>query len=340
MSTGFYLKSVSAGTEISVDQDMSVGRADTSDIVLTVGHPSRNHARLLVVDGAIAIEDLGSSNGTFLNGNKLAANESQTLKAGDKLAFDIDEYIVEQVVEEDDDKTVLRAAVEEDKTMLRPAVEKAPEPQPAPVTPEPKPKTAPPVEPENTGAVRPGAWADPDASNTVEGRTQLLDKSKLQDLMGDGLSALDDLPEEVDCPSLIITSGSLTGTLFPLECADEGAWQIGSDASCDIVIPEGDVSGKHAKLTVTNGRWQLTDLMTVNGTFVNGKKSNLSYLDDGDRLTMGSVTALFRIPGAQKKVRSGSSASGDGSGSNSSVKIAALAFVVTLAVAAAAFFLL
>ncbi len=48
---------------------------------------SRRHARLLFANGFYAIEDLGSSNGTFLNRHRLAPGQPTPLRAGDELQF-------------------------------------------------------------------------------------------------------------------------------------------------------------------------------------------------------------------------------------------------------------
>ncbi len=46
---------------------------------------SRRHAALVPEDDALKIVDLGSSNATFLNGQKLIPNQSRILRDGDEL---------------------------------------------------------------------------------------------------------------------------------------------------------------------------------------------------------------------------------------------------------------
>lgn len=62
-----------------------VGRAADCDITLAAAHLSRHHAQLHVVDGLLFVKDLGSSNGTYVNGKKIT---EARLKRGDELRFD------------------------------------------------------------------------------------------------------------------------------------------------------------------------------------------------------------------------------------------------------------
>ena len=50
---------------------MTLGRADDSTLVLTDDYASSRHARLVPGDGAWHVEDLGSTNGTYLGNAKV-----------------------------------------------------------------------------------------------------------------------------------------------------------------------------------------------------------------------------------------------------------------------------
>jgi signal transduction histidine kinase len=52
-------------------EPMILGRSARADIMLSEDSVSRNHARLFVTDGELIIEDLGSSNGVVVNGNRV-----------------------------------------------------------------------------------------------------------------------------------------------------------------------------------------------------------------------------------------------------------------------------
>ena len=62
-----------------------VGRDPTADIVLDTPNVSRLHARLERAEGGIRVEDLGSTNGTWVNGNRIKG--PQLVKPGDDLRF-------------------------------------------------------------------------------------------------------------------------------------------------------------------------------------------------------------------------------------------------------------
>lgn len=74
------------GTMLVVDADEKViGRRDASDIVLPESHVSLTHARVRRQKGAVLLEDLGSTNGTYVNGERLTT--SRALRHGDVVIF-------------------------------------------------------------------------------------------------------------------------------------------------------------------------------------------------------------------------------------------------------------
>lgn len=62
-----------------------VGRE--GDVLLADPRVSRKHAKAILQDGAVSILDLGSTNGTFVNGEKLDPNSPINLAEGDKVSF-------------------------------------------------------------------------------------------------------------------------------------------------------------------------------------------------------------------------------------------------------------
>ena len=119
------------GRTIMIHGSMTFGRSSNCDIIIEGEYMSRRHAELSLKGGGLRIVDLGSSNGTCVNGKKV--NEHQ-LKPGDKISFDKSVFLVAGPVGEvatpsflDDD--------EEEATMFRAVapMPKAPPPKIQPV---------------------------------------------------------------------------------------------------------------------------------------------------------------------------------------------------------------
>lgn len=75
-----------AGQEISIERDMLVGRHQSADIVLQQAEISRKHAAFLLKEQALWVQDLNSSNGTFVNDARLE-NAEALLQDGDIVQF-------------------------------------------------------------------------------------------------------------------------------------------------------------------------------------------------------------------------------------------------------------
>jgi FHA domain len=74
----------SAGSEHLLDGELILGREQGSaDLVLDDPGVSRRHARVLADDDGVLVEDLGSSNGTYVNGERISGPVE--LGAGDEL---------------------------------------------------------------------------------------------------------------------------------------------------------------------------------------------------------------------------------------------------------------
>lgn len=71
------------GARYAVDDEVTVGRAATCAITIDDTYASQLHARLFQRDGALHVEDLGSTNGTYVNGRKV--DTPIPVKPGDKV---------------------------------------------------------------------------------------------------------------------------------------------------------------------------------------------------------------------------------------------------------------
>ena len=93
------------------------GRDASCDFTVSSDTVSSQHARLELLDGRLTVTDLGSSNGTFVNGERI---RERVLNLGDTVKFDVESYRVEGPA--DPARTTLRPAVGGNATQVRPAV--------------------------------------------------------------------------------------------------------------------------------------------------------------------------------------------------------------------------
>jgi pSer/pThr/pTyr-binding forkhead associated (FHA) protein len=72
-----------AGLSFQVTTATVVGRSDQSDVVLEDPYASEFHFRLVAQDGTLTVSDLGSTNGTYVNGRRITTPTN--LRRGDAL---------------------------------------------------------------------------------------------------------------------------------------------------------------------------------------------------------------------------------------------------------------
>jgi hypothetical protein len=68
---------------------------------------------------------------------------------------------------------------------------------------------------------------------------------------------------------------------------------IGRADDNQIRLKSGDISRRHAMISVANGAYLLRDLQSQNGTFVNGHRITEHVLADGDRVRVGNIELVF-----------------------------------------------
>ena len=74
-----------AGETYPLERDeLVIGREPGVDLLIDLPGVSRRHARIFIQNAQYLVEDLGSSNGTFLNGERLEV--PRRLKSGDQAA--------------------------------------------------------------------------------------------------------------------------------------------------------------------------------------------------------------------------------------------------------------
>jgi hypothetical protein len=72
---------------------------------------------------------------------------------------------------------------------------------------------------------------------------------------------------------------------------------VGREPTCDVVLSDGSVSRKHARLEKRARGWTVVDQGSANGTFVDSQRVTETPLRSGQELRFGSVTFRVEIEG-------------------------------------------
>jgi len=122
-----------AGLEFELSGALVVGRDENAGVVIEDPEASRRHASFSLEGDSVMVEDLGSTNGTFVNGERLSA--AHTLTEGDRVRIGT---TILEVRRHEVQATQVRSAI--------PDLPEEPAPQatrPAPIQPEPEPEAVP-----------------------------------------------------------------------------------------------------------------------------------------------------------------------------------------------------
>jgi pSer/pThr/pTyr-binding forkhead associated (FHA) protein len=127
-------------------EEMFMGRDLANEITISDPEVSRRHARFIMQDDTIMLEDLGSTNGTFLNGERIST--PQQLRLGDVVTLGENIVMVFEKSRYDPDATVVSTS----------AVQTV---QPQPQQPKPRPHQQP-AEPASYQQPQPAAPSAPE----------------------------------------------------------------------------------------------------------------------------------------------------------------------------------
>jgi len=93
-------------------------------------------------------------------------------------------------------------------------------------------------------------------------------------------------------PRLAAISGKLKGATFSVS---DDAVVIGRDSAASLCIADASVSRRHSQIQKDGSEFVLTDLDSLNGTFINDVPVKSRRLQHGDRLRIGESQFLFLL---------------------------------------------
>ncbi len=260
------------GKMFAVRDGAVLGREAPADVVLadTTQEISRRHARISVHEGQTMIEDLGSTNGTRLNGESLTGRS--VLGAGDRIQIGSATLQYTPAPVADPQVTRARPVAEPpadlEATRARPVIE-------------------PPADFEATRArpvIEPAAGFDATRARPIvpvppDGLQVTSQRAVSAAPAADG--------------TLRIVSGPGEGRVASVQ----GSATIGREPECDLQVLDGEVSRRHAKVTITDKAAVIDDLRSANGTYVDGERILTTYpLAQGDQIEIGQATIELTSP--------------------------------------------
>ena len=267
-----------------IRDEITIGRKEGNTIRLTERNVSRRHARIVRVNGAVAIEDLGSYNGVRVNGTRIAQKTS--LAVSDRVQ--IGDYLIELKVEgveanADVGKTqqVERVDVDELDSQLTKPMQALQLPEH--------------LAAELANKAKPAAGAD--ASANKEAIARAVTAQPVAPVIATALTpAMATAPAArstvLPVPRLVVLSTNFAGKEWALHNADT---IIGRTDENDVVINHRSISRNHAKVSrdAATGKFFIHDLQSSNGVRVNGEEYGKVELRRGDIVDLGHVRIRF-----------------------------------------------
>jgi len=258
------LKPVGGGDPIALTKaEVTLGRRRSCDISLDFNNISGKHCQLRLINSVWHVRDLGSTNGTSLNG--IALTSEHSVMPDDELGIASHLFTIDYEPGGPDSvlhKHDLDETAEETPTHRHSLLELAgidtdderPRHRPRPSQPTPPP----------SGPRRP---------TRPRGEAHLM--------------------------AILNSQGKVLGILKPVGGGDpialtKAELTIGRRRSCDISLDFNNISGKHCQLRLINSVWHVRDLGSTNGTSLNGLAltSEHSVMPDDE---LGVASHLFTI---------------------------------------------
>ena len=257
-----------------------VGRLEGATLAVNHASISRRHAEISFVNGKYVLRDLGSTNGTFVNGRRIKPKSDHVLKSNDRLHFGNTPNIafVFQLRQADPGACILL-----------------------------KQQNVAPASPQDNAAM--AAFSGNGDVGTVRVK-QAAERPSLTDqpaLNADGTLLIPGANEVIpvamvstmqQAPALVAL---IQGKPIVFILKRGQRFTIGRAPENDIVLKDMSVSRKHTEVSPRPDGLYIRDLGSSNGVSVNQTRLDNSYrLSNGDRIMVGKVLVYFLELGIQQ----------------------------------------
>lgn len=251
-----------------------IGRDPSCDIVITRGLPSRHHARFSFRDDQWLVEDLNSTNGTFVNNRRIA--RPTPVSAGDTVRFGMHDFRLFEFQQGDLTISAEQLAADEEASIFlgeRPAARRR-----KPVRRRDK---------SHEHYSLPRAWSG------ARGADTRYSEAARDELLEEIFAQTAEPPEAV----LILYRGKRRAPVVygVTPGAGTSSWTMGRDRECDLPVNDPTVSRLHAVLVHEDGRWLLVDSDSTNGIRVDDVLESELELEDETSAELGRVEVIFRL---------------------------------------------
>ena len=260
------------------DRITQIGRGEECSIRLLSSSVSRHHGQLTLDQGVLKYQDLGSSNGSYINAELI--DSTVKLSHGDSLFIGDFQFNVRTVDANAFENAVASDDLDEEQTRLQ--AENRPE--------------------------IPAMWFENAGLEQASG-TEFLAADTISDRIKSYRTAKFSIAEIGSSPRLVMLESDSSAQVIELDSAKARTinettrvWKIGRNSEeVEIPIMEASVSGVHAQIVNEEQRWKVVNWMSTNGTFVNGHRALSAFLSTGDIIRIGNVLLAFELPSTDLK---------------------------------------
>lgn len=256
-----------------LDASALVGRSEFCDFTVNAETLSREHARITLRANTVCVEDLHSTNGTFVNQTQIF--EACELKLGDVLRFGQERFCLQQVdsqatvmfhIQKDDAGSVMLVADEEEEngTVMLQSI------------------------------ALPAGW-DNQSSNFDSNKSQPKEREDAKLILALQAHARKKLKHSHGL--LITVTQDNQPPIVKLLSSDktQARWLIGRGAANALQLADNSISDTHACVEFINGNFRYRDLKSKNGSLMKGRKIEEQVLEPNTSLSLGPYTLQLSV---------------------------------------------